>query len=480
MPDRRQGPRQNRRANATRSTFGPQHVGSAARLARERGEQPQRGAIDQPRATPWVLVAEMNASPERAACFYFAPSGLVLFRATLTQGCALGYHSAPLQGEALALHVRTAAVESRGPDVPNRHHGIRTMRAAIIGLPQSGKTTLFAAVTGQQVDQGEAPQEHLGAVSVPDERVDFLAGLYKPKKTTYATMEFVDVPGFSLADRHGLDEFRRHLPTVRQSELLVGVIRDFTNDAVPPYRDRVDAPADLTELWEEFVFADLEAVGNRIERLEKALTKPTRSHETEKRELLLMEKCRDALENLRPLSEVLTSVEEKKTLSSFGFLTEKPFVVVYNVDEDHAATAHVEVPEHARAAIVLSAEAEVEIAQLDEADRPTFLEDLGVTEPAREHLVRACFQALGLITFLTVGDPEVHAWTIRQGATALEAAGCVHSDLARGFIRAETVAFEDLIAAGDMRSAKAAGKVRQESKTYIVQDGDLILIKFNV
>lgn len=354
------------------------------------------------------------------------------------------------------------------------------MRAAIIGLPQSGKSTLFSAVTGQQADPAEMPHEHLGVVSVPDERVDFLSALYQPKKTVYATMEFLNVPGFSLADRHGVDEFRRHLPSVRQAELLVGVIRDFTSAAVPPYRERIDPQADLTELWEEFVFADLEAVTNRIERLEKSLKKPTKSHEAEKREMQLMEKCREALENMQPLSEVLTSEEDKKALSSFAFLTEKPWVVVYNVDEDRAATVQPETPEHAQAAIALCAETEAEIAQLDEADRTTFLADLGVSEPAKDRLLRSCYEALGLVSFFTFAGDEVRAWTVRRGASAVEAAGKVHSDMARGFIRAETVSYTDLHAAGDMRSAKAAGKVRQEGKSYVVQDGDLILVKFNV
>ncbi|MFH0981368.1 MAG: DUF933 domain-containing protein [Planctomycetota bacterium] len=353
------------------------------------------------------------------------------------------------------------------------------MRAAIIGLPQSGKSTLFAAITDQRIDP-TMPQEHLGTVSVPDERVDFLTALYKPKKITHATMEFVDIPGFSLADRHGVEEFRRHLPAIRQADLLVGVVRDFKNPAMPPYRNRIDPEADLTELWEELVFADLESVTNRIERLEKTLAKPSQTHEAEKREMHLMERCRAALENMTPLSVVVTTEEEKKALSSFAFLTEKPWVVVYNVDEDRAATVQPQTPKHARAAIALCAETEAEIAQLDEADRPAFLKDFGVTEPARNRVLHACLQASGRITFLTANENEAHAWAIPRSSTALEAAAAIHADLARGFIRAETVAIADLRAAGDIKAAKAAGKVRQEGKTYVVQDGDVILIKFNV
>ncbi|MCP4594212.1 MAG: redox-regulated ATPase YchF [bacterium] len=354
------------------------------------------------------------------------------------------------------------------------------MRAAIIGLPQSGKTTLYTAVTGQQVDAGEMTHEHVGVVQVADERLDYLTTLYKPKKTTHATIEFVDVPGFSLEDRHGVEEFKRHLPAVRQADVLVSVIRDFESNTVPPYRNRVDPSADLTELWEEFVYADLDAVTTRIDRIEKALKKPSGSHDAEKRELLALQRCQEALEKSQAISTVLTSEDERKTLASFAFLTETPWVVVYNVSEDHASDAAPEVPEHAHAAIALCAETEAEIAQLSEADRPAFLEDLGVTEPARDRLLHSCFAAAGLITFFTVGDREARAWTIRAGSSALDVAGNIHTDLARGFIRAETVALSDLRAAGNMRSAKADGKVRQEGKTYIVQEGDVILIRFNV
>ncbi|MFH1265647.1 MAG: DUF933 domain-containing protein [Planctomycetota bacterium] len=354
------------------------------------------------------------------------------------------------------------------------------MRAVIIGLPQSGKSTLYAAVTGQQVPTGEMPQEHVAVVHAPDERLDFLVTLYKPKKTTCATIEFVDVPGFSLADRHGVDELKRHLPAIRQADVLIGVIRDFENESVPAYRDRLDPTADLTELWEEFVYADLEAVTTRIDRIEKALKKPTATHDAEKRELHVLERCREALEKSQAISSVLTSEDERKTLASFAFLTETPWVVVYNVSEDHASDAAPSVPEHAHAAIALCAETEAEIAQLSEADRPAFLADLGVSEPARDRLLRACFKAAGLLTFFTVGDKEARAWTTREGSSALDVAGNIHTDLARGFIRAETVAWTDLHTAGNMRLAKADGKVRQEGKAYIVQEGDIILIRFNV
>lgn len=354
------------------------------------------------------------------------------------------------------------------------------MKAAIIGLPQSGKTTVFEAVTGRAAPPGESGRVHLAMVQVPDDRLETLTAMYDPKKTTQTSFEFVDVPGLSLQDAHGQEEMRRHLPTIRQADVLVAVVRDFQDPAVPAYRDRVDPVADLTELWEEFLFADLDTVTHRVEKLEKALKKPTKTHDEEKRELVLLQRCQQGLEDERPLSEVIQTPDEAKALASFGFLTEKPLVVVFNVDEARASQPAPDAPDHALAAINMSAKTEAEIIQLDPGDRPAFLADLGLQATARDRLVRTVFEGLGLISFLTVGPDEVRAWAIPKGTTALDAAGKIHSDLARGFIRAEIVAYDDLIAAGDMRAAKSAGTVRQEGKPYIMQDGDVTNIKFNV
>jgi hypothetical protein len=354
------------------------------------------------------------------------------------------------------------------------------MKAAIIGLPQSGKTTVFTAATGQVVPPHEAPRERIGVVPVPEPRLAVLAQMYKPKKVTAATFELVDIPGFHLDDAHGRDAFRKHLPVVRQSDLLIAVIRSFDNPSVPAYRDRVDPAADLNELWSELLFADLEASTTRVERLEKSLKKPSKTHDQEKRELELMIRCRDELENEKPLSGVITTAEDARLVSSFGFLTEKPILVVYNVSEDRAAAAAPECPSQATAAFSLCAASEAEIAQLEPNDRPAFLADLGLEAPASDRLIQTCFNALGLVVFLTVGEDECRAWPIAKGTHAVDAAGKIHSDLARGFIRAETVAYDDLIAAGDIRGAKAVGKVRQEGKTYEVKDGDILNIKFNL
>ena len=355
------------------------------------------------------------------------------------------------------------------------------MKAALIGMPQSGKSTVFSAVTGLAVPPEGLAREHVGVVHVPEPRLRFLADLYRVKKAVEPTMEFVDVPGSSLADAHGREEFRKHLPAIRQAEVLVAVVRDFEDPNVPAYRDRVDPAADLAELGDEFLFADLEAVTTRLEKVEKALSRPTKTHDQEKREQALLARCRDGLENEQPISAIIHTPEEARMVSSFALLTEKPLVVVYNVPDDRAGLAPPEAPPHARAAVNISAKTEAEIAQLDPQDRSAFLADLKLEATACDRLIKVCFEALGLIVFLTaVGKEEVRAWAIERGATALEAAGKVHSDMARGFIRAETVAFDDLVEAGDVQAAKAAGKVRQEGKTYVVQDGDVITVKFNV
>ncbi|GMV96002.1 MAG: redox-regulated ATPase YchF [Phycisphaerae bacterium] len=353
------------------------------------------------------------------------------------------------------------------------------MRIAFIGPLSSGKSTLFRAVTGQQA-AGHHAGEQLAAVKVPDNRLDWLAERYHPRKYTEATLECLDVPGFSQETAALQAEFRKSLPSIRKCDALVAVVRAFDNPSVPPYRNRVDARADLDELIAELIFCDLEAVATRIERLEKSLKKPTKTHEAEKKELELMHRLQAALEAERPVAGAVQTDDERRMLAGFQFLTELPLIAVINVNESQAAASPPFEFPAARATLSLCAETEAQIAQLEPADRRAFLEDLGVKESARDRLIRTCYDAVGLISFLTCGEDEVRAWPIRKGTTAVDAAGKIHSDLARGFIRAETVGWADLVAAGDMKAARAAGKVRLEGKTYVVQDGDVINIRFSV
>jgi len=350
------------------------------------------------------------------------------------------------------------------------------MRVAIIGLPQSGKSTIFAAVTGIHSEPGAAREPRHAVVRVPDPRLAYLTDLYQPKKVTEATIEFIDVPGCALDEAKGQEEWRRLLPVVRQAELLAVVVRDFSNAAVPAYRNRVDAKADFAAVWDELIFADLDAVTTRVDRLEKALKKPSKTHEAEKRELALLLRCREALEAGSPLSTVLSTDEERRLLSSFAFLTERPLLCIRNVSDDASSMTEGLDVDHVAESLALSAAVEAEIAMLDPADRPAFLADLGFAESARDRSIRTCYRACGLISFLTMGADEVRAWTIPLGATAVEAAGKIHTDLARGFIRAETVSYDDLVALKDLKGARAGGKVRKEGKAYVVSDGDILNI----
>jgi ribosome-binding ATPase len=353
------------------------------------------------------------------------------------------------------------------------------MKVALVGLPKSGKSTVFAAVTGQTVDPYAAPEVRHAVVRVPDERLAYLTKICNPKKVIEATIEFLDVPGASLEDVAGQEEWRRLLPQVRLADLLVVVVRDFENASVPAYKNRVDPRADFLAVWEEFIFADLDTVTTRVDRIEKSLKKPTKTHDAEKRELALLIRCREALEAEKPLSTVIQTEEEKRQLGSFSFLTEKKIVCVRNVSENQANDAvPLDVPNVADS-IALSAAIEADIAALDASERDAFLRDLGIDSPARDRLIRACYRAGGMISFLTMGPDEVRAWTIHEGDTAVQAAARIHTDLANSFIRAETVSYDELVANTDLKGAKAAGKVRKEGKQYIVQDGDILNILAN-
>lgn len=356
------------------------------------------------------------------------------------------------------------------------------MRVALIGPPQSGKTTLFAAIaaaSGSGVDLTRPDQPHLAVVKVPDERLDWLAEKYNPKKVTPAELEFLDLPGFDLSDQAGRQRAKTHWAAMRQSDMLVFVVRSFEDNTVAEYRERVDPVADVEELLAEMLFADLDQVGTRVEKLEASVKKPSRQRDEQMRELELMKKLQEALENEKPISEAIANDAEAKLIRSFAFLSQKPVLVVVNCGEGAVAS---EGPQEivGRPCLQLSAQIEEEISELPAEERGEFLADLGISDVAAHRMIRACYKGLNLASFLTSGEDECRAWTIPAGTTAVDAAGEIHSDISRGFIRAETVAFEDYKAAGDMKGAKAAGKVRLEGKAYVVQDGDIINFRFNV
>ena len=350
------------------------------------------------------------------------------------------------------------------------------MRVTIVGFPYSGKTALFQALTGLSRDTLKPTEENLAAVHIHEPRLDYLAELYSPKKRTEPTLEFFDLPGGG-ADQEAKAGLEDHLPTLRQSDALLVVLRAFKSDGVPMHQGRIDPARDLVQIREEMLLADLMSCAGRLEKVEKSAAKPSKDREQQLREIAVLQKCKAALESEQPLSTVLQPGDEEKLVRSFGFMTQKPVVVVVNVGETEVGKPPPFVDPHAVETLAVCASLEAELMQMDPNDRPAFMADYGLASLARDRIVQASFRALNMIVFLTAGPEEVRSWPIPKGFTAVDAAGKIHSDLARGFIKAETIAYEDLKAAGSMRDAKASNKVRQEPKTYVVQDGDVILFK---
>lgn len=347
------------------------------------------------------------------------------------------------------------------------------MKVAIAGLMQSGKSTLVSAISGKPVPPPGAVAIEEVVVPVPDERLDWLTELYKPKKTVHATIDCLDLPGMSFADEHTRAAARRLFNQVRTVDMFVIVVRAFDG--------ATDPAASLSDIRTEFLLSDLELVATRIERLEKQIHKPTKTQAHDKAELAVQLKLQEALESEKPACAVIKDEAELDLVKSLGLLTLKPIMIVVNVGEDRLGE-EVDLGDAAGGAevITLCAAVESELAQLDPASRREFMADMGIAEPAAKRFVQSCYRTLGLISFLTVGKDEVRAWPIRQGTSAHDAAGKVHSDIKRGFIRAETIAYDDIRELGDEKACKAAGKVRLEGKSYIVQDGDIINFRFNV
>ncbi|MCH7872190.1 MAG: redox-regulated ATPase YchF [Planctomycetes bacterium] len=353
------------------------------------------------------------------------------------------------------------------------------MKIVIVGFPFSGRTSLFTAISGLSGDNISRTAENVAAVKVPEPRLAWLAEHFKPRKYTEAVITFVDLPG-SVEGESEHAGLTRHLPTLRQADALLLVLRGFESDSVPAHKDRIDPAADLAMLRDEMLLADLEICDERVKKLEKAVTRPSKTREHDAHELKLLRQCREALEAEKPLATIIQPGEEEKMLRGFGFLTQKRSICAVNVGEKGIGVEPPLVDEHSLVTFAVCASVEADIIELSAEERPEFMADYNITVLARDRMIQASLDALGMISFYTVGEDEVRAWPIPRGTPAVEAAGKIHSDLERGFIRAEVVSYEDFHAAGDMRAAKTAGKVRQEHKGYVVQDGDIINIKFNV
>lgn len=356
------------------------------------------------------------------------------------------------------------------------------MKLGLVGLPSSGKTTVLNAVTGAH---GEVGRYHRGAeaghaaVAVPDPRLAQLARIVNPKKITPATIEYIDVPGV-MADA-GKKEYVQDLAALREADALVHVVRFFEDPSAPHPRGSLEPARDAAEVHDELVIADLDIAEKRVGRINSAFKRGVHN-DADVKELAILEKCIAAPAKGQSLAGLGLTTPEKHALRQFAFLTLKPMIFVLNVGEDKLGT-----PEIQRAAVQLPGECiemcgklEMEIAELEPEERKEFLDGLGIGEPASARLVRASYKLLGLRSFFTVVSDELKAWTIGPEDNALTAAGKIHSDIARGFIRAEVTAFNDLIACGSFKAAKDAGKLRLEGKEYPVQDGDIITFRFHV
>jgi GTP-binding protein YchF len=352
----------------------------------------------------------------------------------------------------------------------------------IVGLPNVGKSTLFNALTKAGALAANYPfatiDPNIGVVGVPDPRLDRLAVMFHSARIVPATVSFVDIAGLVRGASEGQGLGNRFLAHIRESDAICQVVRVFTDPDVAHVEGRIEPGDDIATVNTELVLADLQTVEGRLDRL----TREARTRPQARPALSAVESARAALDEGRPVSAVPDL--DRAALRDLNLLTDKPFVYVFNVDDDaladqgmRAKLSDLVAP---APAVVLCAQIEAELAELEPAEAAELLAELGQSESGLDQLVAAGFRALGLQTFLTAGEKEARAWTIRAGATAPEAAGAIHTDFQRGFIKAEITSYDDLLAAGSLAAARAAGRVRMEGKDYVMQDGDVVEFRFNV
>ena len=369
------------------------------------------------------------------------------------------------------------------------------MKVAIIGLSNSGKTTVFNALTGQSLETTIYPttsgEPNIGVVKVPDPRLERLSAIYKPRKTTHATVEYIDYIGITKGD---IQQNRKVFDLIKDVDAIVHVVRVFEDNAVLHPMNVINPLQDIEKVELELIFGDFELVEKRLYKMEESLKKGKKPDEAEKKLLL---KCKDALEKEIPLRNVDYTEEEKRAMRHLQFISTKLEVIVLNIGEDDLNTEREkdflkEVEgyfqkrygnsslETRYSVLSLCGKIEMEIARLSPDDAKLFLDDLKIKEPALIKLIHVCYDVLGLISFFTYVGDEVKAWTIPKGANALKAAGKIHTDIERGFIKAEVVSFDDFLSSGNIHAAKEKGFFRLEGKTYEVKDGDIINFRFNV
>lgn len=354
------------------------------------------------------------------------------------------------------------------------------MQLGIIGMPLVGKTTIFELLTESQERAHNTGKANTAMARIPDERIDYLIKMYKPKKTAYAQLEIVDIPGLVPGAEKASSVF---LESIRKADALLHVVRVFENASVPVFNNEIDPIKDIETINYELLLADLDLIEKRIERINSNKKKNQML-----KELNLLQRLQDALENETPVSSVELDDEEKIIMSAYQFLTTKPLLICLNVAEDDLINKNYKnrdeiisyLKENNLSMVEVSADIEREIAELEPEEKLIFMEEIGITEPGIVRISRTIYESLGLISFFTVGEDEVKAWTINKETIARNAAGKIHSDIERGFIRAEVVAYDDLKEMGNMSAVRENGLFRLEGKEYIVKDGDIVHFRFNV
>ncbi len=354
------------------------------------------------------------------------------------------------------------------------------MQLGIIGLPLVGKTTVFELLTESANKNLNTAKANLGMARIPDDRIDYLSGIYKPKKTTYAQLEVVDIPGLAPGAEKTAGVF---LDAVRRADALLHVVRVFSDQTVPDFDNDINPLKDIETINYELLLADLDLIEKRIERINSNKKKNNFLSE-----LALLERLKEALENEIPLSAIELNTNEEEILTAYQFLTTKPLLICLNVSEDDLIKKEYRQREevlqfalqHNLPVVEIAAGIERDLAELEGEEKEAFMQELGITESGIVKISQSMYRRLGLISFFTVGEDEVKAWTIEEGTGARKAAGKIHSDIERGFIRAEVVEYEDLKNLGGMNAVKEKGLFRLEGKEYVIKDGNIVHFRFNI